>query len=702
MGVFVEAKFRLLKPVCYWKIKLWSWIWLCLGVGLAGVLATGCAGNAIAPGPAGAQRETQGAVLGSYEVIRYNAEGRADPALNHTLALRSEGDALVISVRDSVLTGNVLLDVRYDSARVHPVATKFHDLLGAPSQVLSAAFMEQAVGLAGIGACAIGEFKPETLDGDFASVTFAHGALRTASAIGDVYRQPAGVGYLIEPQQLAPGLLNLQVSNISASVRVTWYNAWLRADGTQDGECDIADLTPLGAYFGQVITHANFKCVPSDYSNDGIITYADLVPLSIHFGERCDEYVIKAADNTDGAARTYIATKSYYDSTPKAGAPVYPDLSSIYRSWQIDFTPGGQYALEQLAAIDLAGNVDGMVRLYITPSEILPPASTGTEAYVEFAVPLPDTYATVTGFDILAEGASGGSGAQGNVFAEGRVATVAANHDLSLRLNAVSGKWLGEPYVEGTFPAGMTQADYDAIHAAVADSLAWAISNNDDPEFRDTGHWFVSDSPSYQGQGDPGPGRVFPDDDPRLGAADPEGVCEVTLPAGMLTSGSPGLTLTVPVSILCQVRFDATPDPLAPLNEGYYSEPELINQLHSLDTSPGATTNVYCNMLSWGASGSTLPANGAEWQVWLCNVYPTGEVTLLTTIVWDAQADADPEPGEFSFYHAPAPLDADVFVAEIPGLWLTPGSYFLLRIFDGTTWSSLNKPIDLLDCFPPG
>ncbi len=697
----MQNKLRRLKPVCYWKIKLWSWIWLSLGVGLAGVLATGCAGNAIAPGPAGAQRETQGAVLGSYEVLRYNAEGRADPALNQTLALRSEGDALVISVHDSVLTGNVLLDVRYDSTRVHPVATRFHDLLGTPSQVLSAAFMEQAAGLAGIGACAIGNFTPGALSGDFASVTFAPGALRTASAMGDVYRQPAGVGYLIEPQQLAPGLLNLQVSNISASVRVTWYNAWLRADGTQDGECDIADLTPLGAYFGQVITSANFKCVPSDYSNDGIITYADLVPLSIHFGERCDAYVIEAADNTDGAARTLITTIPYHDSTPKTGAPEYPELKTIYRSWQIDFTLGGQYSLEQLSAVD--DNADEAVRIYITPVETAaPPASAGKEAFIELGLPMTDKYATVTGFDIQAQGASGGSGAQGAVFANGGLATVVANQELTLRLDAVSGEWLGEPYAAGALPAGMTQADYDAIHAAVADNLAWVFTNYAAPDFRYTGLWFIPDSPGYSGTGDPGGGRVFADDDPQRDATDPEGLSAVTLATGLLANTVVGLELRVPSSILCQVRFDVTPDPLAPLNEGYYSEPELINQLHSLDTSPGATTNVYCNMLSWGASGSTLPANGAEWQVWLCNVYPTGEVTLLTTIVWDAQADADPEPGEFSFYHAPAPLDVDVFVAEIPGLWLTPGSYFLLRIFDGTTWSSLNKPVDLLDSIPPG
>lgn len=702
MGVYVENKLRRLKPVCYWKLKCSSWLWLSLGVGLAGIVATGCAGVAAAPGPTGAQRKAQGAVLGSYEVIRYNAEGRADPALNPTLALRLEGGALVISVRDSELTTNVLLDVRYDAARVHPVATRFYGLLGDDSQVLSAAFMEQAAGLAGIGECAIGAFTPRPLSGNFATITFAPGTLRTASAMGDVYRQPTGVGYLIEPQQLDPGLHNLVVSNPGAGiVRVRWHNAWMRADGNQDGLCNISDLTPLGVYFGQVITTANFKCVPSDYSNDGIINCADLVPFSIHFGERCDQYLIEASDNTEGAARSYIATQSHYDSTAKAGAPVYPDLKTIYRSWQIDFTLGGQYDLAQLVAVDSAGNFDGLVRVYITPGEILPPDSVGYEAYIEFAVPGPGNYATVTGFDILAKGASGGTGALGDEFADGGLATVVANQDLILQLNAVSGDWFGEPYAAGALPADMTQADYDAIHATVAENLAWAITNNDDPQFRYLGFWFVPDAP-YGGTGDPGAGPVFPDDDPRLDAVDPEGRCEITLNAGFLASGAPGLWLEVPGTVLRSVRFDVTADPSAPLNEGYYSEPELLNKLHSLDCGPGVTTNVYCNVLNWGATGATLPANGPDWQVWMCNVWPNGEVSLLTTIVWDTQADGDPEPGEFSFFHATAPLDKDVFVAEIPGIWLAPGNYIILRIFDGATWSSLNKPFDLLDCVPPG
>ncbi len=697
MGVDMQNKLRRLKPVCYWKIKLWSWIWLSLGVGLAGVLATGCAGNAIAPGPAGAQRETQGAVLGSYEVLRYNAEGQADPALNHTLALRSEGDALVISVHDSVLTGNVLLDVRYDSTRVHPVATRFHDLLGTPSQVLSAAFMEQAAGLAGIGACAIGNFTPGALDGDFASVTFAPGALRTASAMGDVYRQPAGVGYLIEPQQLAPGLLNLQVSNISASVRVTWYNAWLRADGTQDGECDIADLTPLGAYFGQVITSANFKCVPSDYSNDGIITYADLVPLSIHFGERCDAYVIEAADNTDGAARTLITTIPYHDSTPKTGAPEYPELKTIYRSWQIELTPDGEYSVWPLAELDQAGNADGMARIYITPLEsVMPPASSGTAAYIELPIPVPDTSVTVTGFDIQAVEATGGKGAHSDVFGDGELAITVANQDVTLQLNSISGTWNTAPFAASALPTGMLLADYDEIKERVADALNWACTNGGAAGFRSSGPWYVPQNDKYIGIGDPGAGVVFPDDDPESDATHPEGSAVVTLSAGALQSRNPRLTLSIPDAITCRILFDVTADPLAPANEGYYQDASFTSKISILTTGAGSYTSVYCKLVNWGATGVEMPQTGTDWRVelYLLN-YPANYPYQFS---WSPYLGYDCPPGSFTLFHYPVPQEHGVLLANIDGVMLSFGGMYALRVFDGTTWSSLNKPADKLVC----
>ena len=82
----------------------------------------------------GDDRAVAGATLGGFEVIRCDAEGRFEPALNSTLKLRVEKrdglKALVIGVADNELADNVAVEVRYDSARQHADSAEFHGLLG--------------------------------------------------------------------------------------------------------------------------------------------------------------------------------------------------------------------------------------------------------------------------------------------------------------------------------------------------------------------------------------------------------------------------------------------------------------------------------------------------------------------------------------------------------------------------------------------
>jgi hypothetical protein len=647
--------------------------------------------------------QVTGVQLGGYEVVRYNANGTADPTLNGTLDLRLEGNALVIGVNDSVLTTNVLLDVKYDAGSVHPVKAEFHGLLGNSSQVLSAAFIDQVAGLAGIGETAIGDYNPGPLHGDVVTVQFESGAMRTASAANDVYVQATGVGYTIEPTAYAPGLANLSaVAPVVGEAQVTWFCTWARADGNQDSLVNIGDLTPLGANFGQTIDVANFARVPADYNNDSLVNIGDLTPLGAHFNERYDGYVVEAADNVDGATKTAVSTVSYASGTAKAGAAAHPNLKTICRWWEVDFTATSAFTMAQLGAIDAAGNQDGAVRIYVTPQETtVPPSTLGTPAFVEVQAVTPGIPVNITGFDIQAVGATGGSIAA-DIFADGDTGTYVANATGTMQLNSITGTWDGAAFNATTFPGTMVAADYDAIKTAVAGALGWTFVNEGDtadPAARFTGPWFAPDNTGYTGVGDPGAGKVCPDDDPES-TTTPEGGLDVSLGTGVITQGDNDFTINVTTAVDLTFAFDLTADPLAPVNEGYYIDHTHSAKLAELATGPGSSTIVYMNMTSWGATAAVIPADPSNWVIELKQV--TGQDASAPTIsfAYDTGGTHAPALGKFIIETLPVVL-VDVCVINVDGTSLQLGQNYAARFFDGTTWSSINNPSDLLVTAPP-
>ncbi len=647
--------------------------------------------------------QVTGVQLGGYEVVRYNADGTADPGLNGTLDLRLENNALVIGVTDSVLTTNVLLDVKYDAGQVHPVKAEFHGLLGNSSQVLSAAFIDQVAGLAGVGETAIGDYNPGPLHGDVVTVQFESGAMRTASAANEIYVQPAGVGYNIEPTAFAPGLANFGfVSPVAGEVNVTWYCAWARADGNQDSLCNIGDLTPLGAAFGQTINVANFNRTAADYNNDSVVNIGDLTPLGAHFGERYDGFIVEAADNVDGATKTAVSTVTFASGTPKAGVAAHPDLKTIARWWQVDFTASSAFTMAQLGAIDGAGNSDGAVRIYVTPQETaVPPNSLGTSAFVEVPAAAPGIPVEITGFDIQAVGATGGTAAA-DIFSDGETGAYVANMTAGMVLNTVSGTWDGDAFTATSLPTGMVQADYDTIKAAVAAAAGWTFTNEGDttdPAARYTGPWFAPDNAGYTGVGDPGPGKICPDDDPES-TTTPEGGLDVALVTGPVTEADPDFDITVPAALNFAFNFDLTADPLAPVNEGYYVDLNHGAKVAEVPTGAGNFTTVYMNMTSWGATSTVIPADPSNWLIELKEVNSQDASAPTISFAYDDGGTHNPAPGKFIIETLPVVL-VDICVINIDGATLSLGKTYAARFFDGTTWSSINNPADLLVTAPP-
>lgn len=368
-----------------------EWRWMA-GGGLALLLVlslTACGTQNVGTLADMATHQVNGVQLAGYEVIRYNANGTADPALNGTLDLRLEGQDLVVGVHDSVFTTSVLLDVKYNAGNVHPVKADFHGLLGNDTQVLSAAFLDQTAGLAGVGETAIGTYKPGALNGDVVTVHFAPGALHTVSAVGTPYGSPLGVGTKFEHRAYTtPPIDNFTKDDSTpGEAHARWYCGWARTDGTQDGHCNVGDFTPLGLNFGKTIdtSDAMFGAAIGDYSDNGQVSIGDLTPFAINFGTVYDQYIVEGSDNHDGDPLSPIAVIPFNAAIPKSPFPNYPDLSTIMKSWTIDFTASSSFTYAELLALDT--DADGLVRLWVTSGYSGPPAALGTAAYVELSVP---------------------------------------------------------------------------------------------------------------------------------------------------------------------------------------------------------------------------------------------------------------------------------------------------------------------------
>ena len=310
----------------------------------------------------------------------------------------------------------------------------------------------------------------------------------------------------------------------------------------------------------------------------------------------------------------------------------------------------------------------------------------------------------ISGYDIQAVGATGGAGAGGDVFGAGDNANIVANQALALQLNSVNGTFDGLNFDASTFPTGMDQAMYDMILAAAADNVNWSFANVGESAARFVGPWFAPDSADYTGTGDPGAGTVCPDDDPESTAPDSEGNANTDLGAGVLPSSDPQVTIIVPASVDYTVGFDIAADPVAPVIEGYYSDPTLSTTLTQLEAGGAGQTVVFLNMTSWGATGTSIPTENTitKFELHTQNALDMRDMSQTYTLTLDADdpPDNDPEIGEYWIYHNDI-LAIDVFICKVPAIQVTPGSSLAFRFFDGTTWSSINKPTDLLTSTPP-
>jgi hypothetical protein len=173
------------------------------------------------------------------------------------------------------------------------------------------------------------------------------------------------------------------------------------------------------------------------------------------------------------------------------------------------------------------------------------------------------------------------------------------------------------------------------------------------------------------------------------------------LTAGSVTDPDPDFTIDVPTALDYTFGFDLTADPLAPVNEGYYTDALHSAKILKLTTGAGSSTMVYMNMLSWGATGATIPADPSNWLCELKEVNGQDASAPTITLTYDTSGTHSAAVGKFLIETLPAPISLDFCVINVDGITLGAGKSYAVRFNDGTTWSSINNPEDLLTTEPP-
>ena len=681
-----------------------SHVLILLGLLLVAILGSCGTQNVGVLDPTGLNQDHQvtGVRLGGFEVVRLNADGNADDALNSTLALNIEQrggeSALLIDVNDTDFTTTVALEVKYDSNKIHPVRAEFHDLLGDNSQALNAAFLN-VPGKAAIGETVIGSYRPSTLSGSFATVYFADGALRNTSAIGDAHKNPSGVDDVIE------GLDNFVVTSDvpTTTVTATWYGGWHRADGDQNKEVNVADMTPIGAYFGD-ITSENWAAVRADYDHNTEVNLADLTPIGVYYGQTTDNYAVEASDDVDLSPRTLLSTVAWADGDAfDPNGAIDGELYPLYTRWSLTIDAASTFPYSALLALDT--NANNKVRIFVTPHEDTGTPEDGVESFkdadVGSPIPIPDNL-TITDFDIQITGVTGGAGAGSDLFGpDANDMGAVANSAISMQLNSISGTFNAQPFDAATLPEGMVQADYDTALAAARDNMFWSIDHAGAAGFRRTTDWLTLDTGSFPMSGDPGSGIIFPDDDPESDATNPEGELTVRLPSdGEVTyPADQNLEVHVLSAVSYTIGADTLVDENAAVITQYLADPD--NPLTELVMNQNTTVMM---PFDWGTD---TPPEESDWRFTLLQMWRIDEATGVAVgpPVDFEYLTGELQAGKFNIIKLPDPDNRLIIACVVSGVTLQQGAFYAFRFSwspeASPLWSSINKPAELLTTADP-
>jgi hypothetical protein len=625
------------------------------------LLSVSCGGNS-AQFAGDADTQFEGITQGDFKAVRYNGTGDRDSALNETLALQTQtvGDTTTvkIAISDSTATSGVTMDLVYDAGRYTPDQVKFDGLIESPIQL----YITKVSGVVALGQVSVE--GSQVHGGAFATVTFRHEANRTVSAAGDAHDTPIntsyGTGFLTTT---IPGF-EVNETNFQDADPITYTirSIFATGDGDQNGETNIADLTPIGVSFQAVVSDTDLSPARADYDANGEVNIADLTPIGQNFGEVTSSIEVALSDSADSSSPTVIDTHTWISGTPSAPPGTTTDPADVWRTWTGDVSS---------AEADSADtNNDGIV--FITARAV---SDTGADGdyfpgiSLSVGPGLPDGF-EITDFSFGITGATGGSGTNG-AFESGDTAVVEANSTITFDVTEISGLYEGTPFTSADRGGSVPEAEYDAALAAFAATVDWSVASAGAGGFVDSGPVLNPATGASTGA----TAVVFPDWDPESTPA--------TTTEGILTITTDDGSFTVDLDVVVDPNAAEITDISSSEGDDGTGNPEL-----SLVTSTELAV-----FFDWGSAGVPGTIDGTTVDLQLFNVENDTVAQDYTFAAGpDLAADEftvrDNGGGNYS-------IEVNISPSVIVG-----GGTYALRIFTDGVFSSVNLPGEFLVTAP--
>jgi hypothetical protein len=159
----------------------------------------------------------------------------------------------------------------------------------------------------------------------------------TNPQVAEVLAAPAPEG--VEPalwdmlrDELARELVDKEISQ-PKSLNITWTawtdgvgwrNDFMKADGNDDGEIGIDDLTPI------VVNYGSTEGCSADYNRDGVVDIGDITPLARSFGLSCSGFIVELSSTS---------VDTGFSSAPIVGYSEYVKEDKQYHVYRVQCYP---------------------------------------------------------------------------------------------------------------------------------------------------------------------------------------------------------------------------------------------------------------------------------------------------------------------------------------------------------------------------
>jgi len=169
--------------------------------------------------------------------------------------------------------------------------------------------------------------------------------------------QPASGGFspaqTVKSVSAAPATPVADLHFDSADITTLSWTYYNNGDYDQNGLVTVGDITPVGLYFGRVLTDADWnEARAADGDLNGAITVSDLTPIGVNFNRRVDRFAVRESA-AEGGPYSYVSGGTVLFSSaplPGGGGPrefAFVVTSPTYENYYIVAAYDGENQAEQ-------------------------------------------------------------------------------------------------------------------------------------------------------------------------------------------------------------------------------------------------------------------------------------------------------------------------------------------------------------------